>query len=235
MSSIRFDHIDKRYGSFHAVKDFHLEVPEGEFLVLLGPSGCGKTTTMRMVAGLEEITAGDLLFDDQRVNDLLPKDRDIAMVFQNYGLYPHMTIKDNISYPLRLRGTPMAERDARVARAAKRVELTELLERRPKALSGGQRQRVAIARALLRNAPILLMDEATSALDAESELRVQAALDTLSKDRTTLVIAHRLATVRAADRIVVMDQGRVVDQGRHEDLLARGGIYARLHALQFDE
>ncbi|NNG02879.1 MAG: ABC transporter ATP-binding protein [Inquilinus sp.] len=221
MSSIRLQNINKRFGAFHAVKDFSLDVPEGEFLVLLGPSGCGKTTTMRMVAGLEEISEGDLLFDDQRVNELLPKDRDIAMVFQNYGLYPHMTIKENISYPLRLRGTPVAERDERVARAAKRVELTELMDRRPKALSGGQRQRVALARALVREPRVFLMDEPLSNLDAKLRVTMRAELKHLHHELgvTTIYVTHdQIEAMTLADRVVVMSHGEIIQVGTPEQI-----------------
>ena len=221
MSTITFDHIDKFYGEFHAVKDFHLDVPDGEFLVLLGPSGCGKTTTMRMVAGLEEISKGDLRFDEQRVNELLPKDRDIAMVFQNYGLYPHMTIRENISYPLRLRKMPIAERDERVARAAARVELTELLDRRPKALSGGQRQRVALARALVREPRVFLMDEPLSNLDAKLRVSMRAELKHLHHELgvTTIYVTHdQIEAMTLADRVVVMSHGEIMQVGTPEEI-----------------
>ena len=144
MAEVRLVDIEKKYGSFLAVPKQSLTIEDGEFLVLLGPSGCGKTTTMRMIAGLEDITSGDILIKGERVNDKPPKDRDIAMVFQNYGLYPHMTVRQNIEYPLKLRGVPKADRRNRVEQTAAKVELDALLERRPSELSGGQRQRVAL-------------------------------------------------------------------------------------------
>jgi len=183
--------------------------------------------------GLEECTEGDIYIGDQRVNDLEPKDRDVAMVFQSYGLYPNMNVYDNIRFPLKVRKVPPSEHDARVMRASGMVELDDFLHRKPAELSGGQRQRIAIARALLKQCPILILDEATSALDAESERLVQDGLNNLMRDRTTMVIAHRLSTIENADRILVLEKGRLLESGKHRELLASGGHYAKLHGLQF--
>src|SRR5439155_5840976 len=161
----------KRFDEVEAVRNISLNIPDNEFVVLVGPSGCGKSTTLRMIAGLEEVTEGEILIGGDVVNDVPPKDRDISMVFQNYALYPHMTVFENMSYGLRLRRTPKAEIRARVEHAAKILDITELLDRRPKQLSGGQRQRVAMGRAIVRNPKVFLFDEPLSNLDAK--LRVQ--------------------------------------------------------------
>ena len=160
MSSLSLRHINKKYpNGYEAVKDFNLEIEDKEFIIFVGPSGCGKSTTLRMVAGLEDITSGDLIIDGKRVNDIEPKERDIAMVFQNYALYPHMTVYDNMAFGLKLRKVPKAEIDRMVREAAKILDLEPLLDRKPKALSGGQRQRVAMGRAIVRNPKVFLMDE----------------------------------------------------------------------------
>jgi multiple sugar transport system ATP-binding protein len=166
MTTIDLRHVHKRFGSTAVVKDLNLSISDREFLVLLGPSGCGKTTTMRMIAGLEEASEGDLLFDGQRINDLPTQKRDVAMVFQNYGLYPHMSVFDNIAYPLKLQGISLSERQSQVMTAANRVGLEPFLQRMPRQLSGGQRQRVALARAIVRKPRVFLMDEPLSNLDA---------------------------------------------------------------------
>ena len=233
MASVTFEKATRLYpgGTRPAVDQVQLTVKDGEFLVLVGPSGCGKTTTLRMLAGLEEVNEGRILIGDRDVTQVPPKDRDIAMVFQNYALYPHMTVAENMGFALKIAGVKKDERAARVLEAAKLLDLEPYLDRKPKALSGGQRQRLAIARALYKNAPILILDEATSALDTESERAVQSALTLLMKNRTSLVIAHRLSTVEHADRIVVLDGGHLVEQGTHEELMERGGLYAaQVHA-----
>ena len=167
MSTVKLEHISKKYpNGFEAVKDFNLEIGDKEFIIFVGPSGCGKSTTLRMVAGLEEITGGDLYIDGKRMNDVEPKDRDIAMVFQNYALYPHMTVYDNMAFGLKIRKLPKEEIDKKVHEAAKILDLEHLLDRKPKALSGGQRQRVAMGRAIVRNPKVFLMDEPLSNLDA---------------------------------------------------------------------
>jgi len=176
MASLSLKHINKVYpNGFEAVKDFNLEIADKEFIIFVGPSGCGKSTTLRMVAGLEEITSGELKIGDKVVNDVEPKDRDIAMVFQNYALYPHMTVYDNMAFGLKLRKVPKPEIDKMVREAAKILDLEKLLDRKPKALSGGQRQRVAMGRAIVRNPKVFLMDEPLSNLDAKlrGQMRIE--------------------------------------------------------------
>ena len=213
MSEVQLVDIEKRYGTFIAVQKQSLTIHIGEFLVLLGPSGCGKTTTMRMIAGLEEITSGDILIAGDRVNDKPPKDRDIAMVFQNYGLYPHMTVQQNIAYPLKLRGVDRDAQDARVKEIANKVELSPLLKRRPSELSGGQRQRVALARAIVRTPKIFLMDEPLSNLDAKLRVTMRAELKHLHHEleATTVYVTHdQMEAMTLASRIAVMHEGRIV-------------------------
>ncbi|MEM7696493.1 MAG: ABC transporter ATP-binding protein [Pseudomonadota bacterium] len=213
MAEVRLDSVTKRWGEFVGVDDQSLHVADQEFLVLLGPSGCGKTTTMRMIAGLETPTTGDVFIGPRRVNDDLPKDRDIAMVFQNYGLYPHMSVRDNIAYPLKVRGVPRAEIGPRVEKAAEQVELSPLLDRRPRALSGGQRQRVALARAIVRTPQVFLMDEPLSNLDAKLRVTMRAELKHLSRQLkiTTIYVTHdQIEAMTLADRVAVMDRGRIV-------------------------
>ena len=192
MSDIQLKNLTKRWGSFTGLKPMDLAIGDGEFLVLLGPSGCGKTTTMRMIAGLEDATEGDILIGGKRVNELEPKDRDIAMVFQSYGLYPTMTVYENIRFPLKVRGIPQAEHHDRVMRAAKTVELTEFLDRKPAALSGGQRQRVALARAIIRKPKVFLMDEPLSNLDAKLRVSTRAQIKNLHHElkTTTIYVTH---------------------------------------------
>ena len=210
MASISFRGVTKRWGAFVGVKDLDLEVADQEFLVLLGPSGCGKTTTMRMVAGLEDPTDGEILIGDEIVNDISPRERDVAMVFQNYGLYPHMTVRENIAYPLKVRGTPKAEARAMVAAAAEKVELTTYLDRKPSALSGGQRQRVALARSLVRTPTVFLMDEPLSNLDAKLRVSMRAELKHLHHELkiTTIYVTHdQMEAMTLATRIAVMNHG----------------------------
>ena len=216
MAGVSLVDVTKRWGDFVGVDDQSLEIADREFLVLLGPSGCGKTTTMRMIAGLEEPTSGDILIGERRVNDDLPKDRDVAMVFQNYGLYPHMTVGDNIGYPLKVRGTPKAEIPERVRVAAEQVELLEFLDRKPKALSGGQRQRVALARAIVRTPQVFLMDEPLSNLDAKLRVTMRAELKNLSHRLriTTVYVTHdQIEAMTLADRVAVMQHGRIQQLG----------------------
>ncbi|NNL34309.1 MAG: ATP-binding cassette domain-containing protein, partial [Silicimonas sp.] len=182
MAEIQLRGVSKRWGSFVGVDNFDLTIADREFLVLLGPSGCGKTTTMRMIAGLEEATDGDILIDGKRVNDLDPKDRDIAMVFQSYALYPNMNVYENIRFPLKVRKVPEAEHDERVNRAAEMVELTDFMHRKPGELSGGQRQRVALARAIVREPNVFLMDEPLSNLDAKLRVSTRAQIKNLSHE-----------------------------------------------------
>ena len=213
MAEVQLVDVEKRYGGFLALPRQSLTIEEGEFLVLLGPSGCGKTTTMRMIAGLEEITSGDILIGGERVNDKPPKDRDIAMVFQNYGLYPHMTVAQNIAYPLKLRGVDRKTREARVRETAEKVELGALLSRRPAELSGGQRQRVALARAIVRTPKIFLMDEPLSNLDAKLRVTMRAELKHLHHELgvTTVYVTHdQMEAMTLASRVAVMREGRIV-------------------------
>ena len=180
MASLSLKGIGKRYpNGFEAVKDFNLEIEDQEFIIFVGPSGCGKSTTLRMIAGLEEITTGDLFIDGKRMNEVEPKDRDIAMVFQNYALYPHMTVFDNMAFGLKLRKVPKEEIEQKVLEAAKILDLEQLLDRRPKALSGGQRQRVAMGRAIVRNPKVFLMDEPLSNLDAKLRVQMRAEIASL--------------------------------------------------------
>jgi multiple sugar transport system ATP-binding protein len=211
MARVIFDAVTKRYaGGVEAVKDLTMEVEDREFLVLVGPSGCGKSTAMRMVAGLEEITEGRIIIGDRVVNDLPPKDRDVAMVFQSYALYPHMTVRDNLAYPLKLRKVPKDERERRVREAARTLDIEPYLDRKPKALSGGQRQRVALGRAIVRNADVFLMDEPLSNLDAKLRVQTRAELIKLH-DRvqtTTIYVTHdQIEAMTMGDRIAVMSLG----------------------------
>ncbi|CAN0603832.1 unnamed protein product, partial [Ectocarpus sp. 12 AP-2014] len=182
MAEIQLKNIHKRWGSFVGVENFDLTIADQEFLVLLGPSGCGKTTTMRMIAGLEDATEGDILVDGKRINHLEPKDRDCAMVFQSYALYPNLDVYENIRFPLRMRKVPKAEHNERVLRAAEMVELTDFLHRKPAELSGGQRQRVALARAIVRQPNVFLMDEPLSNLDAKLRVSTRAQIKNLSHE-----------------------------------------------------
>ncbi|MEM8788978.1 MAG: sn-glycerol-3-phosphate ABC transporter ATP-binding protein UgpC [Pseudomonadota bacterium] len=221
MAEVVLENLTKRWGDFIGVDNQSLQIADKEFLVLLGPSGCGKTTTMRMIAGLEEPTAGRIYIGARMVNDDLPKDRDVAMVFQNYGLYPHMTIFDNIAYPLRVRGTPKSEIAPRVQRAAEQVELTEFLDRKPKALSGGQRQRVALARAIVRTPKVFLMDEPLSNLDAKLRVTMRAELKHLSRELkvTTVYVTHdQIEAMTLADRVAVMKNGVIQQLGTPDEI-----------------
>ena len=189
MSTVKLEHISKKYpNGFEAVKDFNLEIGDKEFIIFVGPSGCGKSTTLRMVAGLEEITGGDLYIDGKRMNDVEPKDRDIAMVFQNYALYPHMTVYDNMAFGLKIRKLPKEEIDKKVHEAAKILDLEHLLDRKPKALSGGQRQRVAMGRAIVRNPKVFLMDEPLSNLDAKLRGQMRIEISKLHQKLGTTII-----------------------------------------------
>lgn len=212
MARIELIGVAKNWGGTVAVKPLSLDVADGEFVVLLGPSGCGKTTTMRMVAGLEEPSSGEIRIGGRRVNNLEPKDRDIAMVFQSYGLYPHMTVSENIAFPLMLRRMKQADITAAVLQAAERVELTEFLDRRPKELSGGQRQRVALARAIVRKPALFLMDEPLSNLDAKLRGTMRAHLKHLHHELriTTIYVTHdQIEAMTLADRVVVMSKAEV--------------------------
>ena len=221
MAEIQLRNLHKRWGSFVGVADFNLTIADQEFLVLLGPSGCGKTTTMRMIAGLEDATSGDILVDGKRINDLDPKDRDVAMVFQSYALYPNMNVWENIRFPLKVRGVPVSEHAERVARASAMVELDDFLDRKPAELSGGQRQRVALARAVVREPNVFLMDEPLSNLDAKLRVSTRAQIKNLSHElkTTTVYVTHdQIEAMTLADRVVVMNAGVVQQVGTPTDI-----------------
>ena len=210
--SITLQHVAKSFGNSVVVDDLSIEISDGEFVVLLGPSGCGKTTTLRMIAGLEQITSGDILIDGQRVNDVPPQKRDVAMVFQSYALYPHMTVAGNIGYPLRVRKLPPSEIAVQVKQTAAMLEIESLLERRPRELSGGERQRVALARAIVRHPKAFLMDEPLSNLDARLRLQMRGELKRLQQElrTTTVYVTHDQAeAMTLGHRVAVMHKGRL--------------------------
>src|SRR5829696_8708288 len=218
MAEVTFKDVDKIYeNGVQAVFDLSLEIRDGEFLVLVGPSGCGKTTALRMVAGLEEISDGEVLIGDRVVNDLTPKERDIAMVFQNYALYPHLTVAENIAFGLRLRKTSKQIVNERIAWAAKLLDLTPYLARRPKELSGGQRQRVAMGRAIVRHPQVFLMDEPLSNLDAKLRVQMRSEIARIQNDLgvTTIYVTHdQIEAMTMVDRVVV-ERLRTVDLLQH--------------------
>ena len=224
MASVRFENISKVFDkNVTAVAEFDLEIRDKEFVVLVGPSGCGKSTTLRMIAGLERPTSGRLYIGDTLVNDVAPKDRDIAMVFQNYALYPHMTVYENIAYGLRLRKFPKRVIDEKVREAARSLDITELLDRKPKALSGGQRQRVAIGRAIVREPKVFLMDEPLSNLDAKLRNQMRAEILTLRKriDTTFVYVTHdQTEAMTLGDRIVIMKDGFIQQVGTPREVFA---------------
>jgi multiple sugar transport system ATP-binding protein len=210
MASVTFDHVTKRFGDVIAVNDLSLEIADNEFLVFVGPSGCGKTTALRLLAGLEEATTGDIYIGDRRVNDVPPKDRDIAMVFQSYALYPHMSVYENMAFGLRLRKTPKAEIDRRVKEAAQILGIEHLLDRKPKQLSGGQRQRVAVGRAIVREPKVFLMDEPLSNLDAKLRVQARAELSKLHQrlGTTFIYVTHdQVEAMTMGTRIAVINAG----------------------------
>ncbi len=212
MATVTYDHVSKKFGDTLAVNDLSLQVRDEEFLVLVGPSGCGKTTALRMLAGLEEQTTGDIFIGERLVNDVAPKDRDIAMVFQNYALYPHMSVYDNIAFGLKLRGMPKQEIDRRVTEVADMLAIGQLLKRKPKELSGGQRQRVAVGRAIAREPAVFLMDEPLSNLDAKLRIQTRAMLQKLHQRlrRTTIYVTHdQVEAMTMGDRIAVMSNGQL--------------------------
>lgn len=215
MASLTLEHVGKVYpNGFEGVKDFNLEVKDKEFIILVGPSGCGKSTTLRMIAGLEDITSGTLKIDDRVVNDVEPKDRDIAMVFQTYALYPHMTVYENMAFPLKLRKLPANEIESSVREAARILDLEKLLDRKPSALSGGQRQRVAMGRAIVRNPKVYLMDEPLSNLDAKLRVDMRNEIRRIQQAAgiTAIYVTHDQSEAMAlSDNIIVMKKG-VVDQ-----------------------
>ena len=224
MAEIQLRNISKSWGNFVAVKNFNLTIADKEFLVLLGPSGCGKTTTMRMIAGLEDVTEGEIFIDGKLVNNLEPKDRDISMVFQSYALYPNMNVYENIRFPLKVRKIEKKIQYSKVKKAAQMVELTDYLDRKPAELSGGQKQRVALARAIVREPNVFLMDEPLSNLDAKLRVSTRAQIKNLSHELaiTTIYVTHdQIEAMTLADRVVVMKQGIVQQVGSPTDIYDR--------------
>jgi len=224
MSDLRLQQVHKHYGAVHAVRGVDLAIPEGEFAVLVGPSGCGKSTLLRMIAGLEEIDDGHVAIGGSVVNELRPRDRNIAMVFQNYALYPYLTVAENIAFPLRARKVAAADRERRVANAADMLGIGELLERYPRQLSGGQRQRVAIGRAIVRDAGLFLFDEPLSNLDAQLRDEMRIELKRLHQEigKTMIYVTHdQIEAMTLADRIVLLRDGAIEQEGTPLDLFER--------------
>jgi multiple sugar transport system ATP-binding protein len=212
MALVKLEHVYKRFGKLTTVNDFNLTTRDGEFVVLVGPSGCGKTTTLRMIAGLEEVSQGNVFIGERQVNDVPPKDRDIAMVFQSYALYPHMSVFENLAFALRLRKLPREEIEKKVGDAARMLQLEPYLQRKPRELSGGQRQRVALGRALVRNPQVFLMDEPLSNLDAKLRVEMRAEISKLHRRLgvTTIYVTHdQTEAMTMGERIVVMKDGNV--------------------------
>ena len=221
MAEIELKNITKRWGDFVGVDNFNLTIADEEFLVLLGPSGCGKTTTMRMIAGLETVTSGEVLINGEVVNNLEPKDRDVAMVFQSYALYPNMTVYENICFPLKVRNIDKELHKEKVMRASEMVELNDFLHRKPAELSGGQRQRVALARAIVREPTVFLMDEPLSNLDAKLRVSTRAQIKNLQHKLrvTTIYVTHdQVEAMTLADRVVVMNAGVVQQVGTPQEI-----------------
>jgi multiple sugar transport system ATP-binding protein len=216
MAVVTLEHVGKRYGDISVIEDLNLQVGDREFLVLVGPSGCGKSTALRMVAGLEDVSTGTIAIDGRPVNRVAPKDRDVAMVFQNYALYPHMTVRENLEFGLRMRKTPAPERERLVAEAAEILEIGPLLERRPRQLSGGQRQRVALGRAIVRKPAVFLFDEPLSNLDAKLRVQMRAEIKKLQLrlGTTTIYVTHdQVEAMTMGSRIAVMRSGRIQQIG----------------------
>ncbi|MBA8878957.1 ABC transporter ATP-binding protein [Phyllobacterium myrsinacearum] len=216
MASVELNNIRKAYGTLDVIHDLSLAIEDREFVALVGPSGCGKSTLLRMIAGLEEITGGDVLIDGKTVNSLTPRARNIAMVFQSYALYPHMTVAQNIGFNLKMSGEPAATIDKRVAEAARMLDLTSLLDRKPSQLSGGQRQRVAMGRAVVRNPAVFLFDEPLSNLDAKLRVQMRAEIKSLHQkvQTTSIYVTHdQIEAMTLADKIVVLNHGRIEQQG----------------------
>ncbi|MGZ6315259.1 MAG: ABC transporter ATP-binding protein [Candidatus Limnocylindrales bacterium] len=224
MATVTFENVSKRFGDVVAVDDLNLDIRDAEFMVLVGPSGCGKTTSLRMVAGLEEITSGTLRIGERVINDVAPKDRDIAMVFQSYALYPHMSIRDNLAFGLKLRHVPKAQIEARVKEAAAILDLSRYLDRKPRELSGGQRQRVALGRAIVREPAVFLMDEPLSNLDAKLRVETRANILRLYQrlNTTFVYVTHdQIEAMTMGTRIAVMNEGRLQQVGSPQELYDR--------------
>ncbi len=221
MARIELRNIQKRWGAFWGVRDVNLDIADEEFIVFLGPSGCGKTTTMRMISGLEDPSEGEIVMDGEVMNDIDARDRDVAMVFQGYALYPNMTIYENIRFPLRMRGVPKQDHDRLIRRAAELVELTDYLERKPGALSGGQRQRAALARAIVRQPHVFLMDEPLSNLDAKLRQHMRVQIKHIQRELkiTTVYVTHdQIEAMTLADRIVIMEKGLIQQIGTPDEI-----------------
>jgi multiple sugar transport system ATP-binding protein len=224
MAGVSIRKVEKSYDTYHAVRGIDLEIPDHAFVVLVGPSGCGKSTTLRMIAGLEDISSGEIRIGDRLVNDIAPGDRDIAMVFQNYALYPHMSVRDNIAFGLKQRRTPKAEIDLRIADAARMLDIETLLDRKPRALSGGQRQRVAMGRAMVRNPAVFLFDEPLSNLDAKLRVQMRTEIKRLHQTipTTTIYVTHdQIEAMTLADLVVVMNKGVIEQAGPPQELYHR--------------
>ncbi len=224
MAQVEFKQVKKSYGNVDVIHGVDLGISDGEFVVIVGPSGCGKSTLLRMVAGLEAITSGEIWIDGKVVNGLEPKDRDIAMVFQNYALYPHMNVRENMSYGLKIRKMPEAEISARISKAAKILELSHLLDRKPKQLSGGQRQRVAMGRAIVRNPKVFLFDEPLSNLDAKLRVEMRLEIQKLHQELkvTSLYVTHdQIEAMTLSDRMLVMNSGVIEQVGSPKDVYER--------------
>ncbi len=216
MAEVVFDRVKKAYGPVTVIESFNLDIHDKEFMVLVGPSGCGKSTALRMIAGLEEVTDGEIRIGDRRVNELPPKDRDIAMVFQSYALYPHMTVKENLEFGLKIRKTPKPEMDKLVSEAANTLGIAQLLDRKPKQLSGGQRQRVALGRAIVRKPSVFLFDEPLSNLDAKLRVQMRAEISKLQRNlqTTTVYVTHdQVEAMTMGHRIAIMKDGKLQQVG----------------------
>jgi len=221
MAEVVLEHVCKKYGNFVAVDDFSLTIPHGEFCVLVGPSGCGKTTVLRMIAGLEEVTSGKIYLDGKVINDLPPRERDIAMVFQSYALYPHLSVYDNIAFPLKIRKMGKKEIEERVLKVAKILGIAEQLDKKPAELSGGQRQRVAMGRAIVREPKVFLFDEPLSNLDAKMRVQMRVELAKLHKmlGTTMIYVTHdQTEAMTLGEKVVVMNKGRIMQFGKPDKL-----------------
>ena len=235
MNSIVFENVCKSYGDAKIVKSLNLEIKEGERLILLGPSGCGKTTTLRMIAGLEDITSGQLKMGGRVVNDIAPGERNIAMVFQSYALFPHLSVWDNITFGLHIQKLPEAEIKKRADEALEILNLRGYENYKPKQLSGGQKQRLSIARALARKPEILVFDDSFSALDYATDAKLRAGLEKSLPNTTKIIVAQRIGTIRNADRIIVLDKGEEVGSGTHDELMMSCEVYRQIAKSQLSE